>query len=113
MKSKGFSIGIIFLVLMVCTTCTKDEALLTPDGELSALKSAPVENELSEEASLTKTNLHGRIAFHSTRDGDFEIFVMNADGTGVTQLTHNTVGDRPGNTGQSGSSSHLGMFYPD
>jgi TolB protein len=31
----------------------------------------------------------GKIAFHSNRDGDFEIFVMNADGTGQTQLTHN------------------------
>ena len=42
MKSKGFSIGIIFLVLMVCTTCTKDEDLLTPDGESSALKKASI-----------------------------------------------------------------------
>ena len=40
MKTNGFSIGIIFLVLMVCTTCTKDEVLLTPDGESSALKKA-------------------------------------------------------------------------
>ena len=38
MKTKGFGIGIIFLVLMVCTTCTKDEVFLTPDGESSALK---------------------------------------------------------------------------
>jgi len=38
MRTKGFSIGIIFLVLLVCTSCTKDEAYLTPDGEFSALK---------------------------------------------------------------------------
>ncbi|MCK5702849.1 MAG: hypothetical protein KAI29_16915 [Cyclobacteriaceae bacterium] len=45
MKRKGFSIGIIFLLLaMVCTTCTKDETLLTPDGENSTLKGAKVEN---------------------------------------------------------------------
>ena len=31
----------------------------------------------------------GKIAFESDRDGDFEVFVMNADGTGVTQLTNN------------------------
>ncbi len=31
----------------------------------------------------------GKIAFMSDRDGDLEIFVMNADGTGVTQLTDN------------------------
>ena len=30
-----------------------------------------------------------KIAFTSTRDGDPEIFVMNRDGTGVTQLTDN------------------------
>jgi Tol biopolymer transport system component len=34
-----------------------------------------------------------RIAFASRRDGDEEIFVMNADGTGVTQITHNDVAD--------------------
>ena len=32
-----------------------------------------------------------KIAFTSTRDGDPEIFVMNRDGTGVTQLTHDNV----------------------
>ena len=31
----------------------------------------------------------GKITFHSNRDGDYEIFVMNADGTAQTQLTHN------------------------
>jgi Tol biopolymer transport system component len=31
-----------------------------------------------------------RIAFASNRDGDFEIFVMKADGTGVKQITKNT-----------------------
>jgi len=42
-QSKRFSIGIIFLMLLVCTTCTKDEVLLTPDGETSALKKAAIE----------------------------------------------------------------------
>ena len=32
-----------------------------------------------------------KIAFTSTRDGDAEIFVMNRDGTGVIQLTHDNV----------------------
>jgi len=36
----------------------------------------------------------GKIAFQSDRDGDNEIFVMNADGTGVTQLTDNDDWDR-------------------
>ena len=35
-----------------------------------------------------------RIAFHSTRDGDYEVFTMNADGSGVTQLTDNLSADQ-------------------
>jgi len=38
MKIKGFSIGIVYIVQMVGITCIKAEALLSPDGELSALK---------------------------------------------------------------------------
>ena len=30
-----------------------------------------------------------RIAFETDRDGDFEIYVMNADGSGQTNLTNN------------------------
>lgn len=39
--------------------------------------------------------LHGAIAFHrgATFDGDFEIYVMNADGRNVTQVTHNDVNE--------------------
>ncbi len=35
----------------------------------------------------------GKIAFHSDRDGDHEIYVMNADGTEVQQLTDNDDSD--------------------
>ncbi len=34
--------------------------------------------------------ISGRIAFYSDRDGDWEIFVMNADGTNLQQLTVNS-----------------------
>lgn len=36
---------------------------------------------------------NGKIAFSSDRDGDYEVYVMNADGTGVTQLTNNSATD--------------------
>jgi hypothetical protein len=36
---------------------------------------------------------HEEIIFASNRDGDFEIYRMNADGTGVTQLTQNNAWD--------------------
>lgn len=35
----------------------------------------------------------GRIAFESDRDGNYEIYVMNADGTGQTRLTNNVALD--------------------
>ena len=35
------------------------------------------------------TAQHDRIAFSSERDGNLEIYVMNADGTGQTRLTKN------------------------
>jgi Right handed beta helix region len=44
MRKKGLSIGIIFLVLLVCTTCTKDEELLTSSEKPSNLKSVMIEN---------------------------------------------------------------------
>ncbi len=36
----------------------------------------------------------GRIAFHSGRDGNLEIYVMNADGSNQTRLTTNAADDR-------------------
>ena len=34
-----------------------------------------------------------RIAFVSRRDGNYEIYVMNADGSGQTRLTNNSAWD--------------------
>jgi len=39
-------------------------------------------------------NAQGKIAFTSNRDGNDEIYVMNADGTGVTRLTDNPASDQ-------------------
>ena len=37
--------------------------------------------------------LKGRIAFHSSRSGGFQIHVMNADGSNVTRVTHSDVNE--------------------
>ena len=49
---------------------------------------APRPERLHSNVSATQ-GLNGKIAFYSNRDGDFDIYVMNPDGTGVTQLTNN------------------------
>lgn len=38
--------------------------------------------------ALPAVDFPGRIVFHSARTGDLEIYTMNADGSGVTQLTN-------------------------
>ena len=38
--------------------------------------------------------LEGRIAFYSLRDGNREIYAMNADGSGLARLTNNSASDR-------------------
>lgn len=43
--------------------------------------------------SVAASSVNGRIAFVSGRDGNVEIYVMSADGTGVTRLTNNQVED--------------------
>jgi Tol biopolymer transport system component len=45
--------------------------------------------------SLNEGNVsrRGRVAFVSDRDGNAEIYTMNADGTGLTRLTKNSAGD--------------------
>ena len=47
---------------------------------------------LNEDA-LAAAPASGRIAFQSERDGNSEVYVMNADGSDVTRLTNNSVDD--------------------
>jgi TolB protein len=55
---------------------------LTDYGSFNHLGLQPWSPNLEESLQLT---------FTSDRDGDLEVFVMNSDGTGVTQLTDDTV----------------------
>jgi dipeptidyl aminopeptidase/acylaminoacyl peptidase len=52
---------------------------------IAAWGSAPAQ------AAFPGTN--GKIAFHSDRDGNLEVYSMNADGTGQTNLTNNPTAD--------------------
>ena len=48
---------------------------------------------LSATSAFSDTSLKGTIAFSSDRDGDREIYVMDADGGPATQLTFNSAFD--------------------
>ena len=47
----------------------------------------------STEPPTPAPSVSGKIVFDSTRDGNSEIYVMNADGTNQTRLTNNSVSD--------------------
>ena len=49
--------------------------------------------ETDHAAGVSIASPAGRIAFHSDRDGNHEIYVMNADGSNVTRLTNNLAQD--------------------
>ena len=51
--------------------------------------------ESSSGTNATEETASGRIAFVSDRDGDDEIYVMNADGSGVEQLTDECSSNSP------------------
>jgi len=56
-----------------------------------ATQDAAVLTATSTLAPTQATAVGGRIVFASTRDRNWEIYVMNADGTGQIRLTHNSV----------------------
>jgi len=58
----------------------------------------------SEEEIVKNTTAKGKIAFASNRDGNYEIYIMNTDGSGLTRLT-----DNPADDGGDG----LFCFSPD
>ena len=48
---------------------------------------------LPVQANAAFPGQNGKIAFHSNQDGDYEIYSINPDGTGLLKLTNNTVND--------------------
>ena len=73
------------------------------------------ESDFFAEASVTTppssiTSAERKIAFASNRDGNWEIYVMNADGSNQTRLTNNSAVDRQPTWSPDGS---MIVFYSD
>ena len=71
------------------------------DREVEVVREVPVTVVVTREVIVEKevpvtvvvTRDPSRIAFHSDRDGDFEIYIMDSDGTALSKLTNNNYGD--------------------
>ncbi|MBM2827419.1 MAG: exported protein of unknown function, partial [Dehalococcoidia bacterium] len=81
MKWGGF---ILLALIIACTAIPVQQSgreVLTTHG-LPATTPTPT--------MATPRNTKSKIAFSSNRDGNGEIYVMNADGSGQTRLTNNS-----------------------
>jgi hypothetical protein len=63
-------------------------------GVFGAYSCAPATPAPSWSSQTSRSPAWTKIAFASDRDGNWEIYVMNADGTSQTNLTNNPTGDR-------------------
>ncbi|MCL0029297.1 hypothetical protein M1N23_04065 [Dehalococcoidia bacterium] len=94
---------LLMLVLAACGGTSLPTPAPTPNIE--AIVEARVAEERSKKAEAASIAMieatvqaillsdQGHIAFASNRDGNEEIYVMNADGSGQTRLTNNAGGD--------------------
>jgi Tol biopolymer transport system component len=77
---------IVGLAAAALTACRDPEPPVSARSE-----TAPVSLELCQ--GLASEGVEGKIAFTSDRTGNYDIFVMNADCTELTQLTHDPAAD--------------------
>lgn len=68
-----------------------DTSVPTPTGTPAPISSP---TPAASPAPTTSAGVRGRVAFASNRDGNFEIYLMNADGTDQRRLTRNSTTDR-------------------
>ena len=78
-----YLICIVSVCLGGIAGCNEQQSSATTE---KSEQQSPLQNTLLKELS-------GKIVFQSDRDGDWEIYVMNADGSHVLQLTQNTFAD--------------------
>jgi hypothetical protein len=83
----GFRRGEVVAILVVGRPDSDEPTL--PMSELTKL----MDGRIMEYSGFENLGGGGMIAFSSNRDGDFEIYTINADGTDLTRLTHQFTDD--------------------
>ncbi len=91
MRRLATLVGLALMALLLASACGDGgQPAITPARTATTV---PAEGTTPEPTAAPGPPATGRIAFASDRDGNFEIYVMNADGSGVTGLTYNTARD--------------------
>src|SRR5689334_1156339 len=87
-------------VVLVACAAQNPTAAPTTKAPIATTKAVPTATEIAPtntpEPTATQVvlgSVTGRIAFVSNRDGNDEIYIMNGDGSGLTNLTNNPAGD--------------------
>ena len=86
----------IAIILAACgTPVPTTEAPVATDAVAPATELAPTNTPEPTAAQVVLGVVIGRIAFRSTRSGSDDIWVMNGDGSGLTNLTNGGHNESP------------------
>ena len=86
-------------LMLLASACDGDSEEAPPEPTSTPTEAqpepTPSPTEAQPEPTPTPTEAPGagKIAFHSNRDDNWEVYVMNADGSGPTNLTENPAED--------------------
>src|SRR5262245_44366576 len=76
------NIGLAFVIIVALAACQSQATTITPDVAVQAI-----------DATQSRPDPAGHIAFQSNRDSNLEIYVMNADGSDVRRITNDNLRD--------------------
>ncbi len=87
-------LGLLILLATSLTACASPQATVAlPNNTATPMPSATPAATASVALPAPSGSVGGLIAFYSERDGNAEIYTMNADGSGLKRLTNNPADD--------------------
>jgi Tol biopolymer transport system component len=83
--------SLVILILLLLMSLTSSVFLSTVKCEWNT--PLQLTNNTADDQGVSISGDGSKMAYYSNQDGDYEIFVVNSDGSGLTQLTQNTAYD--------------------